>query len=73
MRETLAQCLESIFGGSTLAPSSSSPGNLASLVQAALKAYKTGQEALAQGDWPGYGQSQQQLENLLRQLDTQSR
>jgi hypothetical protein len=73
MRETLAQCLESIFGGSSLTTRSSTPDNLASLVQAALKAYQTGQEALTRGDWPGFGEAQQQLENLLRQLDSQSR
>jgi hypothetical protein len=73
MRETLGQCLEAIFGGGTLATNASTPSNLASLVQAALRAYQTGQEALAGGDWQGFGEAQQQLENLLRQIDTQSR
>ncbi|MEB3312758.1 MAG: UPF0182 family protein [Cyanobacteriota bacterium] len=74
MRETLNQCLEAIFGVATLTtPSTAIPGNLAPLVQAALRAYQSSQESLARGDWSGFGQAQQQLETLLRQLDAQSR
>jgi uncharacterized membrane protein (UPF0182 family) len=84
MRETLDQALEAIFGvarpptirntdgtnsldDTDLAPL---PSDLASLIQSALTAYEDGQAALQQGDWQRYGQAQQRLETLLRQLSS---
>lgn len=80
MRETLAQSLDAIFGETIAAPptptlpGSAAPptGTTANLVQAALEAYQNGQQALQQGDWQRYGEAQQQLESLLRQLDQQT-
>jgi uncharacterized protein len=82
MRETLDQSLEAIFGATTaIAPPDPDapptepliPADLTNLIQSALDAYQEGQAALQQGDWQRYGQAQQQLESLLRQLDAQNR
>ncbi|HIK45394.1 MAG TPA: UPF0182 family protein [Leptolyngbyaceae cyanobacterium M65_K2018_010] len=79
MRETLDQSLNAIFGGAPTLPGpgispspSPLPGETASLIQAALEAYQNGQTALQQGDWQRYGEAQQQLESLLRQLNSQN-
>jgi uncharacterized membrane protein (UPF0182 family) len=80
MRETLDQSLDAIFGeASTVPPGPAIPGatpplpeNLTSLIQAALEHYQTGQQALQQGDWQGYGEAQQQLERVLKQLEQQN-
>jgi uncharacterized membrane protein (UPF0182 family) len=80
MRETLDQSLDAIFGeASTAPPGLAIPGatpplpeNLTSLIQAALEHYQTGQQALQQGDWQGYGEAQQQLERVLKQLEQQN-
>ncbi|MGB3201080.1 MAG: UPF0182 family protein, partial [Nodosilinea sp.] len=78
MRETLDQSLNAIFGEASLAPPASTPpgtetppSTTAELVQAALDAYQTGQQALQQGDWQRYGEAQQQLETTLQQLNQQ--
>ncbi len=80
MRETLDQSLDAIFGEVSRAPlesTSASPGtplpsNLADLIQSALDSYENGQQALQQGDWQRYGETQQQLESLLRELEQQA-
>ncbi|ASC72717.1 uncharacterized protein XM38_036750 [Halomicronema hongdechloris C2206] len=87
MRNTLEACLEAIFGTAsaipTPAPSSEeqplSPDtttvspDIANLIQSALEAYETSQDALSQGDWPAYGEAQQRLQRILQQLEqTQS-
>jgi uncharacterized protein len=82
MRETLEACLEAIFGEEAAAatverpvppepsaPAAAAPLN-ADLVQAALEAYQASQAALQQGDWQRYGESQQQLGELLQQLQS---
>jgi uncharacterized membrane protein (UPF0182 family) len=48
------------------------PSTTTALIQAALEAYNTGQQALQQGDWQRYGEAQQQLEGILRQLEQQN-
>ncbi|HEY9762411.1 MAG TPA: UPF0182 family protein [Trichocoleus sp.] len=82
MRETLEEGLNAIFGQGTAAanrpnqdppaisPSAPSlPENFSSLLNSALEAYEVGQQALQQGDWQRYGESQRQLGNLLEQLN----
>lgn len=77
MRNTLAECLEAIFGAAatptaeapTTPTSTPIPPNLSSLIQAALDAYEASQTALSQGDWPAYGEAQQDLERILQELD----
>lgn len=82
MRETLDQSLEAIFGEASEPAAELSPGSAPAspldetttdLIQSALEAYQTGQEALQQGDWERYGETQKQLETLLQQLDQQNR
>jgi uncharacterized membrane protein (UPF0182 family) len=43
----------------------------AELIEDALTAYEAGRQALQAGDWEAYGQSQQELEQILNQLSTQ--
>ncbi|WOD37692.1 UPF0182 family protein [Nodosilinea sp. E11] len=81
MRETLDQGLDAIFGdapapqaATPTAPGEAAPlpDTMANLIQAALESYQAGQQALQQGDWQRYGEAQQQLETILRQLDQQN-
>ncbi len=78
MRETLDQSLDAIFGearapeSSPADPDTPLPTNLTDLIQAALESHENGQQALQQGDWQRYGEAQQQLESVLRQLDQQN-
>ncbi|MBD0335373.1 MAG: UPF0182 family protein, partial [Cyanobacteria bacterium Co-bin13] len=80
MRENLEAALDAIFGQGTSSAVAESPSptepaavptlpaNYSSLIQSAVEAYERGQEALQQGDWQGYGESQQQLGETLQQL-----
>ncbi|MBD0267982.1 MAG: UPF0182 family protein [Cyanobacteria bacterium Co-bin8] len=80
MRETLEDALDAIFGegvGNVVADSSppetsptgpSLPGNYSALIQSALEAYQNSEEALQQGNWQAYGESQRQLGEILQQL-----
>lgn len=84
MRETLDQSLDAIFGEASAPPPESFPADpatpsptpvpadMADLIQSALESYENGQQALQQGDWQRYGEAQQQLESVLRQLDQQN-
>lgn len=38
-------------------------------IRAALDAYEAGRQALQDGDWEAYGQAQQELESILKELD----
>jgi len=38
------------------------------LTQQALDAFQRGQEAMQQGDWTTYGETQQELSSLLNQI-----
>jgi uncharacterized membrane protein (UPF0182 family) len=82
MRETLEQSLEVIFGEATAeatAPAAEPtpefvpeiPENLTELIDSALETYQAGQNALQQGDWQRYGETQRQLESILQQLNQQ--
>ncbi|MFZ4639148.1 MAG: UPF0182 family protein [Nodosilinea sp.] len=74
MEKTLNQALQTIFGlpsGSANPPSPSTVGNLGGLVKDALRTYQNGQLALEEKNWQGYGEAQQQLEKILRQMDSQ--
>ena len=46
--------------------------NLNSLVDSALNKYLESQQSLKQANWENYGKLQTQLEQILRQLKTQS-
>jgi len=84
MRTTLEESLQAIFGDiPTLpdppapadapeAPTVTLPEDLAGLIQSALDVYEDGQQALQQGDWQRYGETQQQLQNILQQLEQQA-
>lgn len=85
MEESLDQALAVLFGDRPSAPSPapagadqpaaappSVPGNFSSLVQSALDTYQQGQDALQEGDWQQYGESQRSLEQILQQLDQQA-
>ena len=83
MTETLENSLNAIFGEGQALDSQSSvqltgqpslplPDTFAPLVKSALETYQQGQTALREGDWEGYGQAQQALERLLRQLNEQA-
>jgi uncharacterized protein len=83
MRETLEASLDAIFGQGTSsalaaspapttaaapAPGPTLPANYSALIESALDAYERSQTALQQGDWQGYGESQQELGEILQQL-----
>ncbi|MGC1309813.1 MAG: UPF0182 family protein [Phormidesmis sp.] len=83
MRQTLPEALDAIFGSSPAigtspassedAASSDLPANATNnaptdLIQAAIAAYQEGEQALQNGDWAAYGQSQRRLGKLLQQL-----
>jgi uncharacterized protein len=72
MEETLEKALAAIFDGGqstqSTAPSKLQPQP--SLVRSALDKYQKAQEALRQGNWAEYGQHQQELEKILKQLQT---
>ena len=44
-------------------------GSPAELVEAAIEAYERGENALQNGDWAAYGQSQRRLGEILQQLN----
>lgn len=80
MRQTLLEALEAVFGSQVpngvtgsapdAADTASVPSTSAGLVEAAIEAYQQGEEALQNGDWAAYGQSQRRLGQILQQLDT---
>lgn len=84
MGETLEEGLQAIFGDvpsppegavAPTAPQTSAPvlpPDVSGLVQSALETYQAGQQALQQGDWQRYGETQQQLEQILQQLNQQT-
>lgn len=83
MRRTLPEALEAVFGSlpanSQMAaasqPSKPNSDRAASapvdLIQSAIEAYEKGQQALQNGDWAAYGQSQSRLGEALEQLNSQ--
>ena len=85
MRKTLPEALEAVFGnlptGSQIAASQSSEPSESTtstigdapigLIQSAIEAYEQGQQALQNGDWAAYGQSQNRLGELLDRLNNQ--
>ena len=86
MRTTLEEGLQAIFGDAPITPEApvapggpesetpavSLPADLAGLIQSALDTYQEGQQALQQGDWQRYGETQRQLEEILQQLEQQA-
>jgi hypothetical protein len=74
MTETLEQALAGIFGG-VLAEQGQPTvltGDLAGLVQSALKTYQNAETAARQGNWADYGRYQQELKAILQQLNQKS-
>lgn len=79
LRPTLAEALAALAGGQGTAAAEAPPaaegttagvpadGGRAEAVEA-LEVFERGQEALAEGDWAGYGQAQSELEAILRGL-----
>ncbi len=74
---SLAEALDELFGAGATNPTptaSPSPGStptqtdLTSIVAAADKAFKDGQDALKKGDFAGYGEAQKRLQAALAQL-----
>ncbi len=78
MRNTLAEALEAVFGTiQSVTPAlpadvTSTDDTSQNLVQSAIEAYEQGQTALQNGDWSAYGQAQERLGSLLRQLNAGS-
>ena len=83
MRDSLSACLNDIFGTSlskfntsqsqnNLSTSVKPSQNLSELADTALKKYLEAQQSLKQANWEAYGKLQNQLEQILRQLKTQS-
>jgi uncharacterized membrane protein (UPF0182 family) len=78
MEPTIEQSLARIFGGRLRPDEAAPPGRVApaapvgeglrGLVQRAWETWQRAQEALRRGDWSGYGEEQQRLEQTLRQL-----
>ncbi|MEY2977527.1 MAG: UPF0182 family protein [Prochlorotrichaceae cyanobacterium] len=54
------------------APAIVLPETVRELVIQTVETYEQGQAALRQGDWDSYGQSQEKLEQLLQELETQT-
>ncbi|MGA0197636.1 MAG: UPF0182 family protein, partial [Prochlorotrichaceae cyanobacterium] len=54
------------------APAIVLPETVRELVMQTVETYEQGQAALRQGDWDSYGQSQEKLEQLLQELETQT-
>lgn len=82
MRRTLPEALQAVFGdlpeGSRTAASQSSEATASKtsnapvdLIQSAIEAYEQGQQALQNGDWAAYGQSQSRLGELLDRLNNE--
>jgi uncharacterized protein len=42
------------------------------LIEEAVKAFDLGEERLKQGDWPGYGEAQKKLRDLLQKLNAEA-
>jgi uncharacterized protein len=72
MEETLEKSLAVIFGGEQPAQNTSpvKPQISPTLVQSALDKYQKAQNAIRQGNWADYGRYQQELEGILKQLQT---
>ena len=67
MTPTLEQSLAAVFD--TIPPGLTEPTTTTNSSQSALRVYQQAQEALQRGDWIEYGQYQQQLQDILRELD----
>jgi uncharacterized membrane protein (UPF0182 family) len=84
MGNTLEESLQVIFGdiptqpappaasAAAEEPAAALPPDLTGLIQSALDIYEDGQQALQQGDWQRYGETQQDLEEILQQLQQQA-
>ena len=74
METSLENALATIFGDrpSPAEPISPDARDLKTLIQAAQAAYQRAQDALDQRDWTRYGQSLQELDSLLQQLNQQA-
>ncbi|MEL6939182.1 MAG: UPF0182 family protein [Cyanobacteria bacterium J06598_1] len=83
MRNTLDEALEVIFGKAADAastpfapnpnavPSTTTDSDKRDLVKSAIEAYEQSQQALQNGDWAAYGQTQKRLGSLLQQLNSE--
>jgi len=72
MEESLEQALATMFGErkpqpSAPAPKTEVPSNLA---QSALETYRKAQQAVQEGNWADFGKYQQELEAILKQLNS---
>ena len=85
MRNTLEEGLQAIFGDIPTRPDEPQapfdtadaaavtlPSDLAGLIQSALDTYEQGQQALQQGNWQRYGETQQKLQDILQRLEQQA-
>lgn len=54
------------------APATVLPDNVRELVSQTLVVYEKGQAALREGNWEEYGRTQRELEQLLKELETQT-
>ena len=72
MRPSLEQSLAAIFGNKKITQTQQKPLLTrpdSTLIRSAWEAYNKAQSALSQGNWTEYGRYQQELEEILRQLN----
>ena len=69
MTPTLEQSLAAVFNTIPPGLTDSVPATTNPQSRSALEIYQQAQEALQRGDWIEYGQYQQQLQDVLRELD----
>ncbi len=80
MEETLNQALTNVFGKTPVAsravplpaPTEPIPASIRELVTKALEQFQKAQELLRQGNFAGYGEQQQQLQETLQSLQDKS-
>lgn len=78
MEDTLEKALTSIFGGNVQQTKPGTPPTVSEnagsettqeLIKRLVSLYKEAQEKIKAGDWAGYGQLQQELNNIVGQLE----
>ncbi|MEW6573103.1 MAG: UPF0182 family protein [Bacillota bacterium] len=77
MEPTLESALEKVFGGRTESePAPEEPEekrSVSELIQKANEYFNNADKSLRNGDWSGYGKSLEQLKEVLRELEEQTR
>lgn len=72
MEETLDRALRSIFTSFRQNKKESNSVNLQELISIAVEKYNRAEEAIKKGNWKEYGQYQEELKQVLKELQNQS-